>query len=57
MEAYLPPRLSEIWMDVELHKGRAQLCLKTGKVDSYEKDLAKAKELLGSIPRGQTEVD
>ena len=44
LEANLPPGLSEIWMDAELPIARAQLFLKTGKVDSYEKDHAKEKE-------------
>jgi tetratricopeptide (TPR) repeat protein len=46
-----------IWMDVALHKARAQLWLKTGKVDRYEEDLAKAKELSDSIPGGQQGLD
>jgi tetratricopeptide (TPR) repeat protein len=46
-----------IWMDVELHRARAQLWLKTGKVDRYEEDLAKAKELSDSIPGGQKALD
>jgi tetratricopeptide (TPR) repeat protein len=46
-----------IWMDVELHRARAQLWVKTGKVDRYEEDLAKAKELSDSIPGGQKALD